>query len=153
MASYPQGVNGLFYELADVSMVLNGAAIQLAIKNISYKNAKKRGNIWGAHPEKLGTTRGKVEPEASFEMYKAEADAFTSAVILNPSGAGGVMETPFVLTIIYGNISLGQPLLVDALYRNGLEEEDETHAEGIEALTVKFNINVARIAKNGKTAL
>lgn len=138
-AEYPQ-VNGVRYDYSSVEINVNGRIIK-GVKSISYKHALKPGVVRGTSAQKNGRTRGQYEPEASFTMYKQEADEFIESL------GNGYMERSFNVVVNYSDD--GQPVKTTRIIGARIADESDENEEGTDALCTKFELDVIAVIKNG----
>jgi hypothetical protein len=139
MADYPL-VNGVRYDYSSCEIVVAGVTV-IGVKSVNYKHALKPGTVRGTSAQKNGRTRGQYEPEASFTMYKQEADE-----LIERLGAG-YMEISFDMVIHYADE--GQPVKTTRVVGCRIADESDEHEEGTDALVTKFELDVMAVVKNG----
>lgn len=139
---YPM-INGHRYSWASVEHGVNGPIVR-GIKSIDYDHSLTPTKILGTGPNPIGRTRGVYEAKANVEMYRLEYENLKATL-----GQGGVGfgETSFTWVVQYADV--GQPVITDTLEGARIENPQFGGAEGGDALTVKFTLNVMLIKENG----
>ena len=140
--TYPQ-INGHRLSFSSIEATFNGTKI-LGFKSLSYDDGLEIGKIFGAASQKLGTTAGKNDPTGSFEMYMEEGDLFLSTL------GDGYGKKQFSIIATFSEDPVSPPIRVD-LVGCRIIKVSESHSEGTDALTYKFDIDIMQIARNGRT--
>lgn len=135
-------INGHLYSWSSIEFSVNGIKFP-RVKSINYKASLKPAKLYGTMAEPLGRTRGKSEPEASFEIYAEDYDALVAQL---GSATVGFGEVPFTITINYSEI--GSPVITDRIEGARITGVDKGYSEGTDALTVKCDLDVMRIFFN-----
>jgi hypothetical protein len=148
-------INGRRYDYTAIDILIDGLPVLgRAPSSISYDHSLKPGIVKGGSPLPLGLTRGDYEASATIEMPKEEADTFRTLLAATSAGAGsagGYMEARFEMTVAFAE--LGGPMQIDHLNGCRVTHDSESHSKGGDGLTVKFELFVQYIIKNGKMPL
>ena len=139
--SYPL-INGIKYDWSCVEITI-GQTVFTAVKSLSYKGALEPGEVFGTAAQKIGRTRGQYKPEASFELYKLDYSA-----LIQTLGAG-YMEQVFDITVNYSDTSGN--IVTDKVIGCRIKSDENSHQVGTDALSVKVDLDVMYIIKNGVT--
>lgn len=139
MAQYPL-INGLRFDFSSVEANINGQ-VYTGVSELDYSHKLEPGKVRGTSAQVNGRTRGQYEPDGSFSMYKQEAAEFIAA--LGP----GFMEQAFDIVVHYSEV--GQPLITDRLIGCRIKSSGNSHKEGADALTVKFELDIIAVIENG----
>ncbi len=142
LPNYPD-INGNRFEWASVEIRCDGRRY-LGCKSLSYSQELAPGEVWGNHAQKIGRTRGELKPEGSLEMFKEEADDLISAF------GDGYMEKAFDVVANYVETFRIQTVV---LHGCRIKKVDDSHSQGTDALTTKFDLDVMWIERNGKKPL
>lgn len=146
-------INGNRYEYASIIANIGGLLFS-GIKSITYKQEKKRGKMYGTGVVKGGRTRGQLVPSASIEWYKEEYDLALAALVAQGLGLRGYMDVEFPVVVTYEEIQNGFPTLItDELVSCVIDNEEDDHSEGTDPLTVKTDLDLFWILRNGKAAV
>lgn len=140
-------VNGHRYSFASIELRANNKTF-IGIKSINYKDKLDKGNIWGTSSKKIGRTRGKQDPDASFEMLKAEGQDLIDNLTGNNADQG-YGEISFNITVAYRE--QGSSVITDTIEGAMIIEADDSHSEGTDAVYTKFSLNVMDVKRNGKS--
>jgi hypothetical protein len=144
-------INGQRYDFTSVQIMVNGVPIVgRAPSSINYSDTLEPGVVRGGSALPLGLTRGEYSAEATLELPKEESDTLITALAATTLGAG-YMEARFEISVAYAEI-LGRTQ-VDQLNGCRVRRVDESHARGAEGLTVRFELFVQAIIRNGKPPL
>lgn len=139
MAQYPL-INGLRFDYSSVEIAVGSATI-VGVSELSYSSKLEPGKVRGTSAQVNGRTRGQYEAEGSMTLFKQEADELLA--LLGP----GFMEVAFPVTVHYAES--GQPLITDRLIGARIKSMENSHKEGSDALTVKFDLDLIAIVHNG----
>lgn len=136
-------VNGIMPDFAKLSLMIGPLGYTPLITEISYKSPRKRKHYFGAARNPVGRGGGKVEPEASFTMYREALDDLLNR--LGPSF--GDVEFPIMVSYRKaGSILYTTDTLEDACIVN----PDFSPTEGDDALMVKVELSIMKVLWNGK---
>lgn len=149
--SYPL-INGVRWDYSSIEFELDAMKRVFGVKEISYSDQLEPGLVYGAHPQPLGRTRGVYSAEGSFSIYREEYGdfmAFLSSLQpppLNASGTSGtlgVFETPFTVTLNFGE--QGQQQHTDKLVACRVKKRDKSFSQSADPLVVKVDLSILRI--------
>lgn len=136
-------VNGVNYSWANVKLVLFGIPV-VGITKISYGKKQEKVNNYGAGSEPVSRGYGRIEYEASIEIYKDEWQRIINAAPNNDP----LNISPFTVTILYGNIP-GQGGIVlpmkDTLYNCEFNEDPLSTSEGETKILLTIPMTIAGI--------
>jgi hypothetical protein len=139
-ASYPD-INGIQYDWSSIE-ISTGGIPTLGFKSIDYKSSLEPGEKRTNNSSRLvGRTRGVAKDEASFELYKVEADALIKR--LGPA----YKEKSFNINVSYSDT--GQPTITDYIYGARIKSVSNSPKEGSETPTVKFELSVMEVRESG----
>lgn len=148
MSQYPM-INGHRYDFSSIEVKTKKAGgivtRTLGVKDIDYSDSLEPGKVRGNHAQKVGRTRGEYDAEGSLTLYKQEFDE-----LLDLFGTG-FMEQYFDIPVTYAES--GSPTRTDVLSACRIKKIGNTHSEGGEALTIKLELDVGQIIRDGKHAL
>ncbi len=139
-AQYPD-INGILYDWSSIEVSLGGVPT-LGFKSIDYSSGLEPGEKRTNNSSRIvGRTRGQAKDEASFELYKVEADAFITS--LGP----GYKEKSFNIVVSYADT--GQPTITDYIFAARIKKVSNSPKEGNESPTVKFDLSVMEVRESG----
>lgn len=134
-------VNGINYSWANVKLVLFGVPV-VGITKISYGKKQVKENNYGAGSEPISRGYGRIDYEASIEIYKDEWMRIINAAPNNDP----LNISPFTVQVIYGNIP-GQGGIVlpnkDTLYNCEFMEDPMSTSEGDTKILLTIPLLVA----------
>ena len=139
---YPE-LNGNRFEWASVEIRCDFRRY-LGCKSLNYSQELAPGEVYGNHAQKIGRTRGELKPEGSLEMFKEEADEMLF------SFGHGYMENVFD---VVANYMEGFRISTVVLHGCKIKKVDDSHSQGTDALTTKFDLDVMWIERNGMMPL
>jgi hypothetical protein len=145
-ALYPD-INGVRQDYSCVTAIV-GVKPFRGVKSVNYSDGAEPGDVYGTGAQRVGRTRGQYKPEGSIEFYEQEWRDFLAA--LPP--AIGYLEIVFPIFVAYQS-TMVSPLNYDALYGCRIKKVESSRQEGSEALTVKLDLDIMRIERDGKQAL
>lgn len=138
-AQYPD-VNGIQYDFSSIEISL--PVPQLGFASIDYSSSLEPGEKrTNNSSRKVGRTRGVAKDEASFEMYKVEADALITRM------GPGYKEKSFNITVSYADT--GMPIITDYIYGARIKKVSNSPKEGSETPKVKFDLDVMEVQESG----
>ena len=139
MATYPD-INGLRYDYSSAEINVAGRVIT-GVKEVRYSHKLEPGKVRGTSAQINGRTRGQYEAEASITLYKQEAQELIAAL------GAGYMEVAFEVVVHYADA--GQPVTTDRIVGCRIKSQENSHQEGSDALSVKFDLDVIAVIENG----
>jgi hypothetical protein len=144
---YPQ-VNGAKVSFCSLEFQVGGFQFT-GIKSINYKEPLESAVLYGNQVTVQGETRGRVRPAGDIEIYRDTYEAFID--YLSSGGSVGFSEPRFTFTVGYAE--LGATLTTSDILPNvRFHSPDFSGSEGIEALTVKMQMNmIGQILWHGRT--
>jgi hypothetical protein len=142
-------VNGNRYDFTSIEVLIGGVPFR-GIKSIDYKDSLDPAKQWGTSARALGRTRGKADFEGSFEIFKEDAVVLRTA--LAALGLGGYGEANFVIVVTYAELAVSAPS-VDVLDGCRVKSCQDTHAQGNEGITEKWDLDVLDVKRNGISIL
>lgn len=145
---YPM-VNGVRFDFSSVDLEFNGK-IYKGVKGISYSEELAPGELRGNRAAMIGRTRGKYSAEGSMEMYKSEAQQLIED--LSAQGVG-YMEASFQANVLYSEPSTPDLTKVDTLVGVRIKKAGDELQEGEEPATIKFDLSIMFISRNGATPI
>jgi len=137
--AYPL-INGVRYDFSSIEVKVSGRSF-LGIKEIAYSDSLEPGEVYGAHAQVLGRTRGQYKAEGSMTLFRAEADEWLQAL------GEGFLEAVFDIQVFYAEA--GMPLVTDTLVGCRIKKPDISLSAGSDALQVKFDLHMLYILHNG----
>lgn len=140
-------INGHRFDWTSVVCTIDGIPYT-GIKSITYKQALTPGIVRGTRSQPTGRTRGQYEPEGSFEMYKEDYQLLIAALSLN--GVRGYMEVAFPILVQY---SSGLSVVSDLLAGCRLSSDEDSGAEGSDAMVVSCDLSIMYVLRDGLSAL
>ena len=139
---YPQ-INGIAYGWAEVVLNVAGMPIR-GVKAINYSESVERGKVRGTSQRKLALTSGEHDAEGDIELY--QADWYD---LLNALGDGYMMAV-FAISVSYDN---RQAVHTDELVGVRIKKVGNAHAQGNEPLTIKLDLDIMRLKRDGLDAI
>ena len=139
---YPD-INGNRFEWASVEVRCDGRRY-LGCKSLNYSQELAPGEVYGNHAQKLSRTRGELKQDGSLEMFKDEADDLIETF------GDGYMEKVFDIVANYQESARIKTVI---LHGCRIKKVDDSHQQGTDALTTKFDLDVMWIERNGKKPL
>jgi len=137
--SQPTIVNGFAHEWNAVEIVLAGITY-LDFKSIDYDTDTDGQDVMGTASEAIARTLGNAKHTASMEMYSAAAKTFLSQ--LGPN----YLRIPFDVVIHKAEPNSGS-VLTDKLVQCTIKKIGDSHQQGSDALTTKFDLRPFRIVR------
>jgi hypothetical protein len=136
-------VNGTNYSWANVKMILFGIPV-IGITKINYGKKQVKDNNYGFGSEPVSRGYGRIEYEASIEIYKDEWQRIIAAAPNNDP----LNIAPFSIQVLYGNIP-GQGGVVlphqDTLYNCEFLEDPMSTSEGDTKILLTIPMVIAGI--------
>jgi hypothetical protein len=145
-ALYPD-INGVRWDYSCVEVRI-GVTPFRGVKSINYADGKEPGDVFGTGAQRVGRTRGQYKPEGSIELYEQEWRDLLAA--LPPMV--GYLEAIFPIIITYQSTMISA-LKVDVLYGCQIKKVSSDRQEGSDAITVKLDLDIMRIERDGRQAL
>lgn len=137
-------INGVRHDYSSAEISLKGKKY-VGIKEIMYSNKLEAVDVYGAHAQKLGRTRGQLKPTASITMFKQEYQELIDDL------GDGYMEVSFDITVSYADT--GSSTITDKIIGARFTSDDDSHSEGSDPLIVKCDLNIMYVDRNGKKPL
>lgn len=121
----------------------------IGVKNVSYGLELKPGDVVGTHIERIARTDGEQKTSGGMEMYKEEADVLIAALAaIGLPQLKGYMQVEFDVIINFRVQSI-LPISNVVMQNCRITKVDDSHSQGIDALTTKFDLDPMRILRNG----
>ena len=144
-------INGNRYSFASIELRLLGKRY-FGVKSINYSDSLEPGEVRGTDPQLIGRTKGKYSADASIEMYLREFDDFAAQLASQAGAVGlpnatGYMEIPFDVIVSFAED--GAPVITHEIIGARIKKSDHSNAEGSDAISVKNDLHVMVIRKNG----
>jgi hypothetical protein len=132
---------GHYYSFASIELLVNNFPFT-GVTAINYSRSLEVADVYGTRTQKLGTTRGKQNAEATIEMYRPDWEVLKATL-----GAGGVGygETRFTAVVLYAETLL--PVTRDVLEGCRITKVDYQNADGTDPSKVSLTLNVMRISE------
>lgn len=137
-------INGHYYSFASIECNLLGHVFA-DYTGITYSTSLDVADVHGTRAQKLGTTRGKQNAEATLEMYRLAWENFRNIL-----GGVGYGEVRFPLVVQYAEI--GMPVITDVVEGARVVKVDHNNADGTDPTKVSLTLNVMRVLE-GSTGL
>lgn len=148
-------INGRRYDHTSIRVAVNGLPVLgQAIKSLAYRESKKPGVVRGFASQELGRTRGDYDASGSLEIPKEELPLLLAAITGGPVGSAaynGYLDATFEISAAYADKNA--PLQVDDLNGCQITDIDETHAGGGDGLSVRLDIIIHTVIRNGMLPL
>jgi hypothetical protein len=141
-------INGYEPSFASIELKIAGSGVILpapGIKAINYNDKTARAKIFGNSVLPQGRTRGQVTPSGSVEFYRRQWDS--ALQILTGSGAWGISERSWVVTVTYAEVGFSP--IMDVLEGVSFINPDSSNSEGTDAAVVKLELDLMKILWNG----
>ncbi len=133
------------HELSFASIEANfGGGVFAGFSAIDYDDALEPGEVRGASPQVLATTRGDAKFTASATMRKSEFENYRARL----AAGQGYMEVRHPITVAYFEIGANAPI-VDVLHGCRIKQAKDSHKQGTEGLMVAITYHVMRINRAG----
>lgn len=133
------------HELSFASIEANlGGRLIPGIMAIDYSDELAPGEVRGASPRVLGTTRGDEKFSASATILKAEFENYRALL----GGGQGYMEVRHPITVTYFEIGAAAAI-VDVLHGCRITKVQDSHKQGTDGLVVAITYHVMRIMRAG----
>jgi hypothetical protein len=139
---YPQ-INGIAYGWAEVVLSVAGLSIR-GVKGINYSESVERGKVRGTSQRKLALTSGEHDAEGDLELYMADWYDLLTAL------GDGYMMVPFAISASYTN---NIDFHTDELTGVRIKKVGNAHAQGNEPLTIKLDLDIMRLKRDGLDAI
>lgn len=136
-------INGRRYSWASIEVKVAGR-ILTGITEVSYKNTVEREGVRGAGRQKLGTTEGDLDSEASMTLLAEDYYALLDLLAPNKVGA---FDKQFTVVVSY--TAPNNATITDTIVGASLKEGDHSHSRGTEALTVTCPLDCMYVLENG----
>lgn len=137
-------INGTSYGWSNIKLVLFGVPV-VGITSISYGKKQEKSNNYGFGSEPVSRGYGRIEYNASIEIYKEEWQR-----IINASPGNDVLQIPpFKIQVLYGNSpSQGQTVVphVDVLNNCEFMEDPFNVKEGDGKILLTIPLIIAGIS-------
>ena len=141
---YPQ-YNGRACSFAELRLKL-GSFKTYGFKSVNISESVERGKARGASRRKLALTPGDLDADASIELLEADWLEWLEQL------GDGYMDVVFNLHLDY-ELKSAPGIHSVELKGVSLKKIDEGHSQGTEALTVKLDLDVMGVSRDGKDAL
>lgn len=132
-------VNGFMHQWSSVEIRAFGQTFT-GVKSISYKTDSDGANIHGTSREVIGQTQGNVTHDGSIELYVDDARRLLT--LLGDNYQGKRFD-------IFVHKDQDGRTYTDKLLGSSLKTIDNSHSEGAEALTEKYDLRILRIKRGG----
>ena len=132
-------------ELSFASIEANfGGRVIAGFSAIDYSDELEPGEVRGASPRVLATTRGNEKFTATATMRKAEFENYRALL----AAGQGYMEARHPITVTFFEIGASAPI-VDVLHGCRITKAQDSHKQGNEGLMVAITYHVMRIMRAG----
>ena len=132
-------INGINYSWGNVKVVLFGIPV-VGITSVDYGKKQEKTNNYGFGVEPVSRGYGRIEYEASIEIYKDEWVRILQAAPNNDA----LQIAPFTMTVIYGDLptqNAGTVIpSVDKLYNCEFTEDPLSTSEGDTSIKITIPI-------------
>lgn len=140
-------INGHRYDYGSIEIRIDGVPILgRDVVSISYKHGLKPEKVRGTGAEAIGRTRGVYDAEGSMEITKEAYSILVAALAANPQL--GYMENAMIIDVAYQEAPT-LPLQRDVLLGCRITEDEDSHKAGGEGLTVRCQLDIQKILRNG----
>jgi hypothetical protein len=140
---YPN-INGFDFSWSSVEISIGGIKNVVQSKSLKYKDNRTIGKIFGTSVRKIGRTRGQLDPNGSWEVYRAAWDQIM-AYGLPGAGLIGFGEIPVDIHVSYAEPSMPSYITSDVLRGCLLLSPEGGGSEGTDGLTVPFELDIMQI--------
>lgn len=140
-------VNGLYYDFTSVEFAIEGVGVQANVTEINYSATRDPGIFRGSSAMPRGRTRGTLEFEADFSIYKEDFEAIKS-YLADLKDGGGFMLAGFDITVNMREAGAVIPV-TDSILGANIVGVENSFSEGNEPLLVKVSLSVMKILFNG----
>lgn len=132
-------INGFAPEWADLQMSALGQ-IFLGIKSIDYSTDSDGADVYGTFPEAIARTVGFSRHQASVELYLPDAAVFLAAL------GDDYRRIPIDISVSFSGPD--SVVLTDILSGCLIKTVSNSHSQGSDALTRKFDLRPFRIKRS-----
>lgn len=140
-------INGNRFDFSSVEVVIDSVLFG-GVKEVTYSDSLEPGELRGNRAQLIGRTRGKYGAEGSLTLFKSE---FQQMIALLGGQGIGYMEASF--TVVVAHSEPGSDVVTDTLIGCRIKKAEDQKQEGGEPLTVKCDLHIMRIDRNGVTPL
>lgn len=133
-------INGHLWSHASIEIRIGVMPVLVDCQEISYSAPAEVGDVWGTRPQKIGTTRGQSNPQASIRMLTRSWERLRNLLVPGGIGYG---EIKFPIVVQYGEI--GTPVKTDILEGCRITDVQYTSSVGTDANSVTLPLNVMRL--------
>jgi hypothetical protein len=132
-------INGEYFAFADISLGFEGAQI-VAIKAINYSDTLGRVYVRGAARKPIGSTSGRYEPKADFEIYLPTWNILLPILQAQGIPWGGWRRFPFDISVSYASDQAASSLQVttDVISQCTIKDVEAAQTESDEPLARKI---------------
>jgi len=149
MPTMPQQlVNQNRYDYTSIEVLIEGVPYR-GVKSVDYSDSLDPQKVYGTSARPLGRTRGKFDADASLEVFKEDASNIRAA--LAALGLGGYGEGVFTVVVTYGELPAS--FTTDVLFGCRIKKTADSHAQGADSLTEKWDLDVLDLLRNGVSIL
>lgn len=139
-------IQGVKYDFSSLDVKLGGVSY-LGVKAVDWNDGLEPGKGYGTSAQKLFSTRGQYDADGSLELWYAESDVFEAQLIQqNPNT--GLYEIRFPIDITL-NPEGGLAATTNNLVGARLKKRTVSPAQGNEAISVKYDLDLMYVIKNG----
>lgn len=138
--AYPL-VNGNYHAFASVEVKASDGNIYIGVKGVNFKDSLKPTKVRGTNAEPIGRTRGDYDSEGDIEFYEQQGHQFLQAL------GNGYKEKSFDVFVTFSETGLDT--IQHQLIGCRIEEVDSSNAQGTDASTLKFTLNIMKIKFDG----
>lgn len=137
-------INGNRYDFTSLECMVNGVPYR-GLKSLDYEDGLDPKKSYGTSAQPLGRNRGVYDASGSAEFYREDWNVI--APLLAALGNGGLGEANFLIVAQYGDF--GAQNVTDQLIGCRIKKVSNSHAQGASELTVKVELDIMSILRNG----
>jgi hypothetical protein len=141
-------INGNRFDFTSIEIMINGVPYR-GVKAIDYEDQLDPKKSYGTSARPLGRNRGPYDASGSLEIFREDWNSI--APVLAALGNGGIGEANFLVIAHYADF--GAPTITDTLIGCRVKKITNSHAQGASELTVKLELDIMDINRNGLSLL
>lgn len=144
---YPD-INGYKPSYCSIWATVEGVPI-LGFKSLNYKSEVTEGETFGTSARRSGRTRGQVKHSGDCEIYQVDWEHILLPLVTR-GGLLGIAEGSLTMSVTTSEKTNIDLTSTDALIGVRFLGPDKSgRQEGVDALTVKFNLSIMEILYKG----
>jgi len=130
------------YDFSSIELDIEGVGVVVGIKEVSVSAGRDIGKIFGTAGQKIGRTRGQLDPEGSITFYSREY-----LLRFVASLGDGYMEATWNATLSLSTPN--SPTVTLRLIGCTITSDEFSGSEGADALEESIDLDIMRVEVNG----